>query len=152
MWPFDRRGIRSFVDGERVQAAIVDAERRTSGEIRVSIAPWFWGDVERAAERAFVRLGMNRTQHRNGVLFFIVPSRRAFVVLGDEGIHARVGQEFWESVSRELSLHLRRGDPTSGLLAGIASAAARLERHFPRSEADVNELSDAIDGASGRSA
>jgi uncharacterized membrane protein len=150
MWPFDLRGIRTFVDGVRVQTAIAEAERRTSGEIRVSIAPWFWGDVERAAWRAFQRLGMHRTKERNGVLFFIVPSRRAFVVLGDEGIHARVGQEFWERVSHELSLHFRRGDPTSGLLAAIAEAAARLERHFPRSDADVNELSDEVDRPSGR--
>jgi uncharacterized membrane protein len=144
LW-FDRQKMRAFVDSERVEAAIAEAERRTSGEIRVSIAPWFWGNVERAAARAFERLGMGRTRERNGVLFFVVPSRRAFVVLGDEGIHARVGQDFWVDVSRELSEHFRRGEFTAGLLAGIVASAERLERHFPRQEADLNELPDALD-------
>jgi uncharacterized membrane protein len=145
MWWLDRRKIRTFVDAARVEAAIAEAERRTSGEIRVSLAPWFWGNVERAARRAFDRLGMHRTREQNGVLFFVVPSRRAFVVLGDEGIHVRVGQEFWDQVSSELSEHFRRGDFTEGLVAGIAAAAERLERHFPRLETDRNELPDALD-------
>jgi uncharacterized membrane protein len=144
LW-FGRQKNRALVDSERVRAAIAEAERRTSGEIRVSLAPWFWGDVERAAALAFRRLGMHRTRERNGVLFFVVPSRRAFVVLGDEGIHAHVGQEFWNGISRELSEHFERRDFTGGLLAGIAAAAERLGRYFPRSEADANELPNDVD-------
>jgi uncharacterized membrane protein len=149
MWWFGLGKMRTLVDAARVEAAIAEAERRTSGEIRVSLAPWFWGNVERAARRAFERLGMHRTRERNGVLFFVVPSRRAFVVLGDEGIHARVGQEFWEEISSELTEHFRRGDFTAGLVTGIAAAAGRLERHFPRLETDRNELPNALDRGPG---
>jgi uncharacterized membrane protein len=56
-----------------------------------------------------------------------------------------VGQEFWDGISSELSEHFRRGDFTAGLLTGIAAAGERLERHFPRLEADINELPDALD-------
>ena len=89
-----RRSVRKLIDVDRIRQAIEAAEQKTSGEIRVSVAPWFWGNVERAADRAFSRLGMTQTRERNGVLLFVVPSRRSFVVRGDTGIHAKVGQAF----------------------------------------------------------
>ena len=151
MFWLTRRTIRRLIDTERVFASIESAELRTSGEIRVCIAPCFWGSVEQAADRAFVRLGMTKTREHNGVLFFVVPSRRAFVVLGDGGIHARVGQAFWDEVAAVLSEHFRRGEFTSGLVAGISKAADVLATHFPHDAArDTNELSDEIDIA-GRS-
>jgi uncharacterized membrane protein len=141
-----RRKLLQTIDAARVKAAIQDAERRTSGEIRVSVAPFFWGPVRRVAERAFRRLDMHRTKDRNGVLFFIVPSRKRFVVLGDEGIHARVGQDFWECVASLLSAHFRKGEFTEGLIRGIEEAGQQLAAHFPFDPAsDVNELSDDID-------
>src|SRR5207249_12183381 len=87
-----------IIDHEKIGEAIQKAEHRTSGEIRVSVARLFWGNVHKAAEKAFVRLGMTRTKDRNGVLFFVVPSRWKFVVLGDSVIHERVGQECWHRV------------------------------------------------------
>ncbi len=141
-----RRKLMRTVDVDRVKAAIAAAERAACGEIRVSVARFFWGSVRGAAERAFVRLGMTRTKDRNGVLFFIVPSRKKFVVLGDEGIHAKVGQEFWESVARLMSERFREGEFTEGLVAAIEEAGRQLAAHFPFDPTvDVNELSDDVD-------
>ena len=134
------------IDTRRIEEAIRQAERRTSGEIRVSVSRFFWGDVRRAAERAFARLGMRATRDRNGVLFFVVPARRRFVVLGDEGIHAKVGQEFWERVAAAVCEHLRDGDFTLGLVHGIETVGEQLALHFPFDPAtDANELSDEPD-------
>src|SRR5262245_21666362 len=94
-----RTQLLASIDSARVKEAIREAEHQTSGEIVVSVAPFFWGNVDKAARRTFVRLGVDRTHARNGVLFFIVPSRRLFVVLGDQGIHDKVGQNFWNSVA-----------------------------------------------------
>lgn len=141
-----RRKLMRTIDVERIKAAIAAAERAACGEIRVSVARFFWGSVRRAAERAFVRLGMTRTKDRNGVLFFIVPSRKKFVVLGDEGIHAKVGQEFWEGVARLMSERFREGEFTEGLVAAIEEAGRQLAAHFPYdASVDVNELSDDVD-------
>lgn len=118
------------IDPERIVRAIVDAERNTTGQIRVSIAPRPWGRVRKAAERAFTRLGMTRTPQRNGVLIFIVPSRREFVILGDAAIHERVGQEFWERVAAAMSQRIRSGDLTDGIVHGIEAAGAELATHF----------------------
>jgi len=119
------------IDPERIVRAIVDAERSTTGQIRVSIAPPPWGSVRKAAERAFARLGMTRTPKRNGVLIFVVPSRREFVILGDAAIHERVGQEFWEQVAAAMSERIRSGDLTDGIVHGIEASGAELAAHFP---------------------
>jgi len=141
-----RRGLVRRIDRERVRQAIVEAERRTSGEIRVSVARFFWGSVRKVAERAFVRLGMTQTKARNGVLLFIVPARRRFVVLGDEGIHAKVGDAFWERVAAAVSEKFQAGDYTGGLVDGIETIGRELTAHFPYDGAtDRNELSDDVD-------
>jgi uncharacterized membrane protein len=134
------------LDHDLVREAIRQAEKACGGEVRVSISRYFWGRVRPAAERAFRRLGMTRTKDRNGILFFIVPSRRRFVVLGDEGIHAKVGQEFWDGIAAAMSEDFRKGEFTAGLLRGIAKASEGLAAHFPcRPGSDVNELPDEID-------
>ena len=136
------------VDKGRIEEAICNAERRTSGEICVSVSPFFWGDVEKVAHRAFDRMGMTQTQSRNGVLFFVVPARRKFVVLGDAGIHEKVGQEFWHSVVGTVTEHFRKGEFTDGLVKGIETVGEQLATHFPYDAAtDKNELSDDVDFA-----
>ena len=141
-----RKKLLRITDREKIRQAIEAAEHRTSGEICVSVAPLFWGNVEKAADKAFVRLGMTRTQHRNGVLFFVVPARRKFVVLGDRAIHERVGQEFWDSIAAVLSEKFREGDFTGGLVKGIEKVGEQLATHFPYDPAtDKNELSDNVD-------
>ena len=124
-------GLARHVDSERIVRAIKEAEVTTSGEIRVSLAPHFWGSIRKAAERAFVRLGMSKTPQRNGVLLFIVPARREFVILGDVAIHERVGQEFWEQVAAAMTDRIRSGDLTEGIIHGVQAAGLELARHFP---------------------
>jgi uncharacterized membrane protein len=143
-----RRKLLKAIDPARIKSAIRDAEKRTSGEIRVSVSQFFWGRVRPVADRAFQRLGMANTRDRNGILFFIVPSRRRFVVLGDEGIHAKVGQEFWDCVTADLSGEFKKGHFQDGLLKAIADAGEKLAAHFPYDPlADKNELPDDIDFA-----
>jgi uncharacterized membrane protein len=120
------------VDDKRILRAIEEAEKRTTGEIRVSLAPHFWGSVRKAADRAFVRLRMTQTPERNGVLVFVVPSRREFAIVGDRGIHERVGHEFWERVSAAMSERIHAADLTDGILHAVSEAGKALAEHFPR--------------------
>src|SRR5262245_54000351 len=141
-----RKKLLRIIDGDKIKRAIQAAEHRTSGEICVSVAPLFWGNVEKAADKAFVRLGMASTQQRNGVLFFVVPARRRFVVLGDRAIHERVGQDFWDRIAAVVSEKFREGDFTGGLVKGIENVGEQLATHFPYDPAtDKNELPDDVD-------
>lgn len=141
-----KRGLMKRLDVARIERALEEAEQKSSGEIRVSVAPLFWGSVRAEAERAFERLGMTNTKERNGVLFFVVPSRRRFVVLGDEGIHRKVGDDFWRAVVDAVTRKFHQGDFTGGLVDGIHAVGDRLAEHFPHAgEADVNELPNTVD-------
>lgn len=141
-----KRKLLDLIDDNRIKAAIALAEQQTSGEIRVSVSSFFWGNVRRVAGKAFNRLGMQTTRDRNGILFFIVPSRHAFAIIGDEGIHNKVGQEFWEKLVATMALDFKAGNFNEGLVRGIAECGRLLASHFPyEGEKDVNELPDHID-------
>jgi uncharacterized membrane protein len=141
-----RRKLLKLIDKERIGEAIIEGEKQTSGEICVCISRFFWGRVRPEAERAFRRLGMANTRLRNGILFFIVPARKRFIVLGDEGIHAKVGQEFWDGIAGAMADHFRKSEFMDGILMGIRTAAAGLAVHFPYEPAsDQNELPDDVD-------
>ncbi len=135
-----------IIDDDRVKAAIAAAEKQTSGEMRVSVSRFFYGSVRHAAERAFDRMKMRDTKDRNGILFFVVPSRRRFVVVGDEGIHQKVGQEFWDKLVAAMAGDFREGRFNEGLIRGIEECGRLLAEHFPyQGVRDVNELPDDID-------
>jgi len=126
------RDLHAFVDKKRVRDAIVRAEAATDAPIAVSIVPNFSGDVHAAALRSLHDHGLSRAPNRNGVHFFVVPSRREFAVVGDAAAHERLGQEAWDSVAATVEKHFRLGDPTAGLVAGIEEVGELLARHFPR--------------------
>lgn len=139
------RSLLKLIDEEKVKAAIVAAESGTSAEIRVSLSRFFFGDVHRAARRAFARMGMHRTRHRNGVLIFVVPSRRKVVVMGDEGIHGHVGQAFWEATAAAVTARFKEADYTGGLVAGIEALGRALAEHFPPEGRNPDELPNEVD-------
>jgi uncharacterized membrane protein len=136
--------MRKRIDEARVRAAIEAAERRTSGEIVVSIARWFWGNPERAARHAFDRLGVANTRLHNGVLVFVAPRRRRLIVLPDAAIDAQLGTAFCETVVAAIAERFRAGDLTGGLVHGIELIAQQLAAHFPRGADDRNELPDGV--------
>jgi uncharacterized membrane protein len=135
----------SKLDSDRIVSAIAEAERRSSGEIRVHVTLRKPDDLESRARHRFERLGMTNTAERNGVLFYIAPAVRRFQILGDSGIHERCGPDFWKEVAAEMEESFRRGEFTEGVVRGVGKVGDLLTRHFPRSKADQNELPNAID-------
>jgi uncharacterized membrane protein len=146
VWPLTRRRLARNLDRDQIDRAIKQAEAKTSGEIRVSIAGFFRGEARALAERAFRRLGMDHTRNRNGVLILVAPTRRQVVILGDQGIDAHVGAATWSECANELARHFAHGDFTAGLVATIDRIGQMLAAHFPpEAGPNVNELSDAIE-------
>jgi uncharacterized membrane protein len=133
---------RRDIDRDRVRAAVEEAERRTSAEIAVSIAPFFFGDIDRAARHAFGKLGIARTRRRNGVLVFVVPARHAVVVLPDDGAAARLDDSVWTGVATAIASAFARAEGTDGLVDGIARLADALRTVFPPEPGRVDELPD----------
>ena len=132
------------LDRTQIEDAIGTAERMTSGEIRVHVQPKAQGDIRNTAERTFERLGMTKTKERNGVLLFIATEDQRFVILGDEGIDARVPAGFWDEIARQLHDRFQQGEFTNGIVDAIHSAGRELKTYFPRAHDDVDELTNEI--------
>lgn len=129
---------------EQILASVKQAEKETSGEIRVHIETSCSGDVLDRASWIFGKLGMHKTADRNGVLFYLAVENRKFAIIGDAGINAKVPEGFWDSVSDILQKRFKEGKFAEGLSEGILLAGEHLKTHFPHRDDDVNELSDEI--------
>jgi uncharacterized membrane protein len=129
---------------EDIMMAIQNAELDTSGEIRVHIEEKCPGDALDRASLIFDKLEMQKTELRNGVLFYLALKNRKFAVLGDAGINKVVPDDFWDDVRDVLLNHFRSNSFAEGLAEGIALAGKQLKMHFPFHKDDVNELPDEI--------
>ena len=129
---------------KEIEQAIDRAESRTSGEIRVHLKARAGGDVLRDARKTFSRLKMHRTRERNSVLIFIALKSRAFAIVGDEGIHARAGDAFWNATRDIMASYFAKNQIKEGILAGVLSAGDKLKENFPRKSGDINELPDTV--------
>lgn len=129
---------------EDIKKAVQDAELETSGEIRVHVESTCNGDVLDRAATVFDKLGMTRTEQRNGVLFYVAVKSHKFAILGDMGINAKVPKDFWESTKTLMLEHFKKGEFTQGLVEGITLAGKELKAWFPYQTDDVNELPDDI--------
>jgi uncharacterized membrane protein len=135
-----------FTDGQQDQllASISEAEKETSGEIRIHIEKTCEEDVLDRAAWIFNKLGMEKTDQKNGVLFYLAVEDRKFAVLGDSGINSKVPTDFWDCIREVLSSNFREGKFTEGLSEGILLAGQQLKVHFPYHKDDVNELTNEI--------
>lgn len=129
---------------DEIVAAIREAEKRTSGEIRVFISRKRIGNPVQAARRHFLRMKMDRTRHRNGVLIFVAPRTCKFAVIGDAGVHKQCGDTLWREMADSMAMDFRKSEFTRGIVHGIRKAGEVLAWHFPPATNDRNELSDDV--------
>lgn len=135
---------------EAVRQAVHEAELLTSGEIRVFIEDECKDDVLDRASFVFAELEMQNTEQRNGVLIYLAVQDHKFAIIGDAGIHAKVGGQFWNQVKDRMLEHFKGGQLLDGILYGVREAGIRLQEYFPRQHDDSNELpNDLIMGGEG---
>jgi uncharacterized membrane protein len=135
----------SSQDEQRIVSAIKAAEKVTSGEVRVHLNDTCTGDPLRDAQKQFQKLGMHRTAAQNGILFYFALESHKFAVVGDRGIHQKVGSTFWEGIRDQMVPKLKSGQLIEAIELGIAEAGRALAEHFPyEGQRDVNELSDEV--------
>jgi uncharacterized membrane protein len=136
----------SASEKEKIVAAIKAAEVQTSGEVRVYIESHckYVDPLDRAAE-VFWSLKMDHTTERNAVLIYVAVKDHQLAILGDEGIHKKVGNEFWNAEVAKMRLHFQREHYMDALVFVIEDVGKALVHHFPYSSTtDKNELPDDI--------
>jgi uncharacterized membrane protein len=137
-------------DFEAITEAIRRAEATTSAELRVHLErrvqrlPGQRPDALRRARKVFAHLGMHLTAEHHGVLIYLAIEDRKLAIVGDDGIHQRVGDAYWEHVRDLMITKLRDGRALDAVLAGIEEVGRVLAEHFPRRPDDQNELPDHV--------
>jgi uncharacterized membrane protein len=139
------REFLSKLEHDRIIQAIRRAESKTSGEIRVLIQR---GKLSRdpflEAQKKFHRLGMHKTRERNAVLVFVAPRVHKFAVIGDQAIHEKCGDQFWQCVVEKMRTHFQNEKFSDALAEAVEEIGDVLASNFPRTREDRNELPDDV--------
>jgi uncharacterized membrane protein len=112
------------------------AEVRVHLERRVHHARGEAPDALRRARAVFEHLGMHRAPHRNGVLVYLALDDRKLAIVGDEAIHARVGDAYWERVRDLMVSHFKAESPRNAVVHAVEDLGRVLAEHFPRRPED----------------
>ena len=141
---FFKKKLLSSSDETRLIKAIQLAELQTSGEIRVHIEKTTNGDPLEECKKKFTELNMHQTKDRNGILFYLAINSKSFAVWGDEGIHQKVNDEFWKSITDCYIIYFKQNDFITGLEKSVEVCGEKLKLYFPLATDDKNELPNEI--------
>ena len=147
MWPFSRKKeFFSKEENDMIVQAIRDAERQTSGEVRVFVESHcrFIDPLDRARE-IFTQLKMENTEQHSGVLFYVAIKDRQLAIFADSGIHAAAGEQYWKDVVKQILFLFNKENYAIGIKECITKIGEALKNHFPyERDIDKNELPDEI--------
>ena len=131
-----------------IEEAIAKSEREHSGEVRFAVEPALDTSAllagqsgrERALE-VFSLLRLWDTDARNGVLIYLLLADRDIEIVADRGLNVVEAAE-WEAICKVMEQALRRGQFQHALVDGVQAVSRIVARHFPRRDADRDELPD----------
>ena len=143
---FKKKDFFTAEEQQLIIGAIQNAERMTSGEVRVFVESKcsYMDAIDRAAE-LFFQLEMQKTDDRNAVLLYVAMKDRQLAVFGDEGIHEKVGNEYWNNQVQKMISNFNRENYAAGIAEVVKDIGAALTKNFPfNNDTDKNELPDDI--------
>jgi uncharacterized membrane protein len=133
-----------------IRTSIENAEKQTSGQLRVCIEKTCTGNVLDRAANYFHQLNMHKTRLRNGVLIYVATVDRKFAIIGDAGINKVVPSTFWDDTKEDMLQHFKYGNIVEGIVTGIQIAGDHLQKYFPQQTGGENELPDDISFMDGK--
>jgi putative membrane protein len=92
------------------------------------------------AMRQFFAQGLDKTEHRTGVLIFASTAERYAEIVADAGINQKVAPQVWDQAINELTAAIKAGRPADGFVAAIEQCGAVLAAHFPPGALQPDEL------------
>lgn len=143
---FKKKPFFNEEEKQQIVAAVRAAEKRTSGEVRVFVESRcrYVDAIDRAAE-LFFRLEMDETDDHNAVLLYVAMKDRQLAVFGDEGIHKKVGTEYWNREVGLLISNFNKENYAEGISKCVEDIGEALHYFFPyENDTDKNELPDDI--------
>ncbi|MCK3654302.1 hypothetical protein A4G19_00525 [Pasteurellaceae bacterium Macca] len=134
------------LDTQKIEQAIAHLEQHTSAELRVVVerrAKKCTSAIARA-NQLFHELQMAETAQRNGVLIYLSFKPHYVAVVGDEGIHQKVGEAFWQNIYQAMKADCQQGNFTDGICKAIQQIEQPLAEYFPILPDDKNELANEV--------
>jgi uncharacterized membrane protein len=132
-----------------IEQAISTSEQSHRGELRFVVEaslPMHYllrnlSPRERAIE-LFSELRVWDTEDNSGVLIYLQLIDRRVEILADRGIHAKVGQDFWDQICRRMESAFQSGQFGEGTQTALNEITQALSAHFPSRGSNPNELPD----------
>ena len=143
---FRKKDFFSVEERQEIIAAVQNAERMTSGEVRVFVENRcsYMDAIDRAKE-IFTELKMYETHDRNAVLVYVALKDKQLAILGDEGIHSKLGNEYWNTEVKKMISNFNRENYADGIKEVVIDIGEALTQLFPyNNDTDKNELPDDI--------
>lgn len=131
-------------DEQIIINSIKEAEKNTSGEIKVHIEEGSGIDALQRAKEVFHILKMDNTKERNGVIFYLDIKNKLFAIYGDKRINDKVPENFWHEIKNVIIHNFKKNLFQKGLSEGIIMTGEALKDYFPYQKDDINEISDEI--------
>ena len=100
--------------------------------------------VRRRAIMVFKAAAERRTIGRTGVLIYLSLQERRAEIVADEALHKVTSQDVWGEAMAAMVVELRAGHPAEGMVAAIGLVGEVLAKHFPKTDADTNEIPDRL--------
>ncbi|MCW9705963.1 TPM domain-containing protein [Fodinibius salsisoli] len=129
---------------QQVIEAIQEAEKRTSGEIRIHIEQSSDQEPLQRAAYIFHELGMDQTTLQNGVLIYIADEDHQAAIYAGKGIHEQVEDDYWSTILDQLIAHFKKQEFEQGIEETVRRVGQKLADLFPPDGRATNELSDEI--------
>jgi uncharacterized membrane protein len=143
---FKKKEFFTVEESQQIVDAVRKAERRTSGEVRVFVESRcsYMDAIDRAKE-IFSDLKMYETNDRNAVLVYIALKDKQLAVFGDEGIHNKLGDDYWNAEVKKMISNFNKENYAAGIQQVVGDIGEALTKHFPfNNDTDKNELPDDI--------
>jgi len=100
--------------------------------------------VRRRAVAMFKAAAERRTVGRTGILIYLSMAEHRAEIIGDEAITKVTTPETWGEAMAALLVEVKAGRVGDGIVAAIEQVGVVLAEHFPRTDADVNEIPDKL--------
>jgi uncharacterized membrane protein len=134
---------------DRITNAISESEKKHDAEIVFAIEPAIapipalrgYSARQRAID-VFSQLRVWDTESNNGVMIYLLLADHDIEIVADRGVNRLAGEVYWEEICQSMESRFREGQFEVGVLEGIQTITKLLEKHYPKSKANQNELSD----------
>lgn len=96
------------------------------------------------AMRQFFAQGLDKTEHRTGVLIFASTAERYAEIVADAGINEKVAPQIWDDAVAALVAAIKADRPADGFISAIEQCGSVLAAHFPPGALERDELPDKL--------